>query len=412
MSRYLYEALDKGGKTVKGIIESINEETIIDKLKSMGYYPLRVVSHREKAEALDISALPIIRIFAHRIKLIHVVTFTRQFATLLDAGVPILRSLNIIYEQIDSVIFKEKISVITKDIESGSTLSEALAKHPKVFDKLYINMVRAGEIGGVLENVLNKIADILEKRQALINKIRSALAYPTVVLLIAATIVTFILIKIIPVFQNIFSQMSIELPYLTRMLVHASDVLLHKTIYLVIGGIVIYFLISKANKTKEGKFIFDTIKLKLPVFGNIFRKAAIVRFAGTLSTLITSGVPILQSLDIVRESSGNEVISKALVQVYNSVKDGETINEPLSKCPVFPTLVVQMIAIGEETGSIDFMLNKVSEAYERDVDNSVNSLASIIEPILLVFLGVIIGTIVVALYLPLIMLPIEIGRNN
>ncbi len=405
MNRYFYEALDKGGKTIKGIIESANEEIIIDRLKGMGYYPLKVCLHKDSQLNIDLSALPGIRIFTHRVKLAHIVTFTRQFATLLDAGVPILRSLYIIHEQVDSVIFKEKIAKIARDIESGVMLSEALAKHPNIFDNLYVNMVRAGEIGGVLEAVLNKIADFLEKRQAIMGKIRSALTYPFAVLTIAITIVTFIMVKIIPVFQNIFAQLNADLPFLTQMLINASDIILHKTFYIIMAAAAIFYTFKQINKTSSGKHCIDNIKLKMPVFGNLFRKAAIIRFAGTLSTLITSGVPILQSLDIVRDTSGNEVISRAVNKIYNSVKDGDTIYEPLSKCHVFPPLVVQMVAIGEETGMVDFMLTKVSEAYERDVDNAVNSLASIIEPLLLVCLGIIIGTIVIALYLPLIVLP-------
>lgn len=412
MAEYLYEALDKGGKQVKGVIDAANEEVIIEKLRGMGYYPLKVVAHKKKASEFDIFALPGIRKIAHRVKSKHIMTFTRQLATLIDAGLPILRSLFILTEQVESVVFKEKIQQIAKDIESGSSLSEGLAKHPKVFDKLYVNMVRAGEIGGVLEAVLNKIAEFLEKRQALAGKIRSALMYPMVVMILAGIIVTFILVKIIPKFQDIFTQLGAELPGLTMMLIHASDILLHKTHYVVIAGVALYFIYSKINKTREGKLLFDKIKLKLPVFGDLLRKTAITRFAGTLATLITSGVPILQALDIVRDTSGNEVIARAMEKVYASVKDGETIHEPLAECPVFPPLVVHMVAVGEETGAIDQMLVKVAEAYEREVDDTVNALTSILEPVLIVFLGVIVGVIVVALYLPLFSIPKVVGNSG
>ena len=388
------------------MIDAPNEEVIIEKLRGMGYYPLRVATHKAKASDFDLAALPGLKMVFHRIKTKHVMTFTRQLATLIDAGLPILRGLYILQEQVESVIFKEKIGQMAKDIESGSSLSEALAKHPKVFDKLYVSMVRAGEVGGVLEAILNRIAEFLEKRAALIGKVRSAMMYPVVVMLVAVLIVGFIVVKIIPKFTEIFLQLgAAELPPLTQALVDLSDLLMTKTwlVVLVVVGIVMAF--KYVYRTREGKYLIDRSLLKLPVFGVILRKVAIARFAGTLSTLITAGVPILQALDIVRETSGNEVISRAMTKVYNSVRDGETIHEPLRECKVFPPLVIHMVAVGEETGAIDQMLTKVAEAYEREVDDTVNALTSIIEPVLIVFLGIIIGVIVVALYLPLFTFP-------
>ncbi len=405
MAEFFYEALDKGGKQVRGIIDAANEDLIIEKLRNMGYYPLKVVQHKSKATDVDLFALPGIRNVMHRVKQKHVVTFTRQLATLIDAGLPILRSLFILTEQVESVVFKEKIQQIAKDIEGGSSLSEALAKHPKIFDNLYVNMVRAGEIGGVLEAVLNKIAYFLEKRQALKGKVKSAMMYPVVVSVLAILIVGFILWKIMPKFVDIFEQLGAELPALTQSLVTASDILRTKTLFVIIGAIAIFIVYKKINGTREGKHFFDRVTLKLPVLGDLVRKVAIARFAGTLATLVTSGVPILQALDIVRDTSGNEVVARAMDKVYQSVKDGESIHEPLSECAVFPPLVVHMVAVGEETGAIDQMLNKVAEAYEREVDDTVNALTSILEPLLIVFLGVIVGTIVIALYLPLFSIP-------
>jgi type IV pilus assembly protein PilC len=410
MAEYYYEALDKGGKQVRGTIDAANEEVIIEKLRNMGYYPLKVMVHKTSAATGDILALPGLRFIFHRVKTRHIMTFTRQLATLIDAGLPIIRSLMILQEQVESVIFREKINVIAKDIEGGSSLSEAMARHPKIFDNLYVNMVRAGEIGGVLEAVLNKIAEFLEKRAALISKVKSAMMYPVVVGGLAILIVGFILWKIVPKFVDIFSQMGAELPWLTRQLVAASEIVLHETWKIVLAAVLIYFIFSKINGTREGKYVFDRIQLKMPVLGLLLRKVAIVRFSGTLATLIQSGVPILQALDIVRDTSGNEVVSRAMDKVYNSVKDGESIHEPLRDCGVFPPLVVHMVAVGEETGAIDAMLNKVAEAYERDVNDTVNALTSILEPILIVFLGIIVGTIVIALYLPLFDLPKHIGK--
>jgi type IV pilus assembly protein PilC len=405
MPQFAYEALDKGGKQVKGVIEAQSEEVIIEKLRGMGFYPTKVVQHKTNAAEMDLLALPILRNIFHRIKTKHVMTFSRQLATLIDAGLPILRSLAILEEQVESVVFKAKIAEMSKDIESGSSLSEAMAKHNRVFDKLYINMVRAGEVGGVLEAVLNKVADFLEKRQALKGKVKSAMTYPVVVMVLAFGIVTFILVKIMPKFTEIFVQLGAELPWLTQKLVDASDIMINKTHYVVIGGVLFFFAFKYTYRTPQGKYIMDAASLKIIVFGELIKKVSIARFAGTLATLITSGVPILQAIDIVRETSGNEVVSRAMDQVYASVKDGESIHEPLAKCKVFPPLVVHMVAVGEETGAIDQMLNKVAEAYEREVDDTVNALTSILEPVLIVFLGVIVGTIVVALYLPLFNLP-------
>ena len=410
MPSFLYEALDKGGKQVKGIIDASSEEVIIEKLRGMGFYPTKVVQHKVSAGDVDILALPILRNIFHRITTKHVMTFTRQLATLIDAGLPILRGLSILTEQVESVVFRDKIHRMMKDIEAGASLSEALSKHPRVFDKLFVNMVRAGEIGGVLEKVLNKIADFLEKRQALKGKVKSAMTYPVVVMALAFGIVTFILVKIIPKFTEIFQQLGAEMPWLTQQLIDASDIMINKTHYVIIAGFAIYFSFKFTYRTAQGKYAIDAISLKLPVLGELMKKVAIARFAGTLATLIESGVPILQAIDIVRETSGNEVVTRAMDKVYLSVKDGETIHEPLSKCKVFPPLVVHMVAVGEETGAIDQMLIKVSEAYEREVDDTVDALTSILEPVLMVFLGVVVGTIVVALYLPLFDLPNQIGK--
>jgi len=405
MPEYLYEALDKGGKQVRGIIEAPTEDSIIEKLRGMGYYPLRVNLHHKKASEIDLLALPGLKIIFHRVKRKHVMTFTRQLATLIDAGLPILRSLRILEEQVESVVFKEIIAKIAKDIEGGSTLSDAMGKFPKVFDNLYVAMVRAGEIGGVLEAVLNRIAEFLEKRQAMIGKVRSAMMYPCVVMVIATLIVGFILVKILPKFNDIFAQLGADLPTPTQILINISNAITNHFFVVAICVILLIIAIRQINKTRPGKLFFDTTKLKLPVFGVIFLKVAIVRFAGTLSTLINAGVPILQAIDIVRETSGNEVISRAMEKVYNSIKDGETIHEPMREAKIFPPLVCHMVAVGEETGAIDQMLSKVAEAYSREVDDTISALTSIIEPVLIVFLGVIVGSIVICLYLPLFTIP-------
>lgn len=411
MAEFLYEALDKAGRQVRGIIDAGNEEIILEKLRDLGYYPLRISGHKKKAGQADLLALPGLRAIFHRVKSKHVMTFTRQLATLVGAGLPIIRCLTILREQVESSILKEKIALIGSDIESGASLSDAFARHPKLFDKLFVNMVRAGEIGGVLEVVLDKVAVFLEKRQMIISKVKSAMMYPAVVSGLATAIVAFILIKIIPKFTAIFTDLGASLPWPTQILVTASHILREQALWVAGAAVLLIVAIQRINRTKRGKYLFDRVKLKLPVFGSLFRKAAITRFASTLSTLITSGVPILQALDIVRDSSGNEVVARAVERVYQSVKDGETIYEPLSQCSVFPPLVYHMVAVGEETGAIDQMLNKVAEAYEREVQDMVDGLTALIEPLLVVFLGVLVGGIVIALYLPLFYLPGVIAKQ-
>jgi len=408
MAEYSYLALDRGGKQIKGVIDAPSQEAIIEKLRGMGYYPIEVGLHKAKASEFDVFALPGLRNIFGRVKRKHLTTFTRQLATLIDAGLPILRSLRILEEQTESAVFKIKIRQISEDIEGGSSLAEAMAKHPKVFDNLYVSMVRAGELGGVLEAVLNKVAEFLEKRAALVSKVRSALMYPVAVSIIATLIVGFILIFILPKFQDMYAQLGADkLPGPTEFLVAVSYALVHKMPMILLSVIAFVAIYARINKTREGKHVIDRIKLKLPIFGDLLRKVAIVRFAETLATLIHAGVPILHSLDIVRDTSGNEVVARAMDDVYESVKDGESIHEPLRESKVFPPLVVHMVAVGEETGAIDQMLNKVAEAYTREVDDTVEGLTSILEPMMIVVLGVLVGGIVICLYLPLF----ELGQH-
>lgn len=403
MAKFNYEALDKAGKTVRGAIEADSEDIIIERLRGMGYFPTKVTRVKIKVGQLDLGSLPVLSVIFGRIKTKHVSTFTRQLATLIEAGLPLLRSLNILEEQVESANLKKIIGQLARGIEAGSNLSDGLAQYPKVFSKLYVNMVKAGEIGGVLEVVLDRISIFLESSQALKSKIRSAMMYPIAITFVATVLVSGILIFIMPRFAGIYKELGAELPLPTQMLIEASRTLtepLRLTIFIssLIALVIAYRYV---NKTSNGKFYIDSAKLKMPVFGQLINKIAIARFASTLATLITSGVPILQALEIVRETSGNEVIARAMRQVHDSIREGESIHEPLSKFPVFPPLVVHMIAVGEETGALDTMLNKVAEAYEREVEDTVKGLTSLIEPILIVGLGCVVGFIVIALYLPL-----------
>jgi type IV pilus assembly protein PilC len=401
MALFEYKALDKTGKEIKGSGEAESEEAIVERLRGMGYFPTEVSEVRQKVGQLDLNELPIFKQIFGRVRFKDITVFTRQLATLIEAGLPLLRALNILEEQCESTQLKSILRDIGEEIEGGSTLSEGFAKYPRVFTKLYINMVRAGEIGGVLEAVLIRIATFLEKQQMLKAKVRSALMYPIAVSIMAAVIVSLILIFIVPRFEDIYSQLGGDLPFMTQILVEASDIIMNRW-YLVIAAVIIIIVAYRMiNKTSQGKFVFDTVKLKFPMLGTLVNKVAIANFARTLSTLINSGVPILQALEIVKDTSGNEVVARAMVEVHDSIREGESIHEPLSRYPVFPPLVVHMIAVGEETGAIDQMLTKVAEAYELEVDTTVDGLTSLIEPLLIIGLGVIIGFIVIALYLPM-----------
>jgi type IV pilus assembly protein PilC len=402
MTMFEYKALDKTGKEIRGSGEAESEESIVDRLRGMGYFPTDITEVRQSLGQRDLNELPVLKQLFGRVKQKHITVFTRQLATLIEAGLPLLRGLRIIEGQSESVQLRTVLADVSEEIEAGATLSEGLAKYPRVFSKLFINMVRAGEIGGVLEAVLARLAVFMEKAQAMKAKIRSAMMYPVVVSILAGIIVSLILIFIVPRFEDIYADIGADLPLMTQMLVTASEVIMHKWYFVLafIAFIVISYRMIK--KTERGRFVIDTVKLKFPLLGTLFNKTAIANFSRTLSTLLNSGVPILQALDIVRDSAGNEVISRAMVEVHDSIREGESIHEPLSRYPVFPDLVVHMIAVGEETGAVDKMLTKVAEAYELEVDTAVDGLTSLIEPLLIVMLGIVIGFIVIALYMPMI----------
>jgi type IV pilus assembly protein PilC len=407
MPTFQYKAMDKAGKEIRGKIEAGTEGVVVERLRSMGYFPTDV--KKLKAEGggeMNLEDMPGVKqlyrlITGGGVKLKTLTTFTRQLATLIGAGLPLLRSLQILMDQVESSNMKKALTKIAEEVESGATFSEALSHQPQVFKKLYVNMVKAGEIGGALEEILERLATYYEKAAALRSKVQSALYYPIAVIIISAGLVTVILLFIVPRFQELYEGAGAKLPGVTMILVNASYVIRYRAPY-VLGGIVLLVLVLwQINKTNAGKHILDVIKLKLPVFGNLIQKASVARFARTFSTLLDAGVPILQALVIVKDTAGNEVVARAMVKVHASIREGDTISEPMKECPVFPPLVVHMIAVGEETGAIDKMLAKVAEAYEREVDSAVDGLTALIEPLLIVFLGILIGFIVIALYMPL-----------
>lgn len=330
-----------------------------------------------------------------------IMVFTRQFAVMIKAGVPIVRALEILSEQSQSKAFKEVILTVTKNVETGSSLTDAISRRRKVFGKLYISMVRAGEAGGVLNTTLERIAQHLEKAEILKGKIKSAVAYPAVIFIVAIGAAFFLLTFIIPTYAQLFAGFGAELPTLTRMVIALSNFVKHNLVLLFGGVVALFFAVRVYVQTPAGRHRIDAFKLNLPLFGNLVRKTAIARFARTLSTLTASGVPVLSGLEITATTSGNKIIEDAVLRARESISGGKTIFEPLKESKIFPPLVTNLIRIGEESGSLGEMLEKVADFYESEVDSAVATLTSLIEPVTIVFLGGVIGVILVSMYLPL-----------
>jgi type IV pilus assembly protein PilC len=414
MSTFAYRAMDRSGKEIRGQIEASTEEVVIDRLRGMGYFPTEVKKAKDTVGNVALEDIPGIKQFMKlltrgKVPLKQMMPFTRQLAVLIGAGLPILRGIRILSEQSESANLKEALRGIADEIESGNTLSEGMAKYPSVFNRLFVNMIRAGEIGGALEQVLDRLAIFAEKSAAIKSKVKAAMWYPIFVMVIAGTILTGILIFIVPQFVDIYKELHAELPGMTQVLIKASDVALnHFWVVIIIMGFVVAIW-KFLRRYDWGLYGTDMFILHLPVMGKILQKAAVARWARTFATLLEAGVPILQTLIIVKDTAGNEVVARAVMEVHNSIKEGETISEPLKKFSVFPPLVVHMVAVGEETGAIDTMLTKVAEFYEREVDDAVDGLAKLIEPLLIVVLGGIIGFVVIALYMPVFSLVDAIG---
>lgn len=405
MPAYSYRAMDRAGKEIKGQIEASTEEVVIDRLRGMGFFPTEVKRAKDSVGEISLEEMPGIKQFMKiltrgKVPLKAIMPFTRQLAVLVGAGLPLLRSLRILSEQTDSANLREALLGISAEIESGNTLSEGMAKFPKVFDRLFVNMIRAGEIGGALEQVLERLAIFAEKSAAIRSKVKSAMFYPIFAGGISTVLLVGIMGWVVPNFVGVYEELGAELPAMTQLLIDISDLIVYRY-WAVVMMLVFFMMVWKiVRKYDWGLLATDSFKLKLPIFGKILQKASIAKWARTFATLLEAGVPILQTLTIVKDTSGNEVVARAVLEVHNSIKEGETISEPLKKYSVFPPLVTHMVAVGEETGSIDQMLVKVAEFYEREVDDAVDGLSKLIEPLLIVFLGGIIGFIVIALYLP------------
>ena len=398
MPQFRYVAKDNAGKTATGIVEATDRKGAIDILRKK---ELVIVSlEEEKAKAGFLSGISISP-FSKKVDIDDMVVFSRQLTTMIESGIPLVNAMDILGEQMEKSFFKQVIFRIRDDIEAGASFSEAISKEKRIFSPLFVNMVRAGESSGTLDEILDRLATYLEKTSALQKKVKSALVYPAVVMAMAVFVTLLLIIKVIPVFKEIYSGFGAALPGPTLALILVSD-FVRKYFFIGVIFIVFFvFILARLIKTEKGGYFFDRLKLRLPVFGPLIKKVAISKFTRTFSTLIKSGVPILNSLDIVGKTSGNLVVEKAVEKVKANVRDEENIADPLARSGIFPPMVVRMISVGEKTGELEKMLSKVSEFYDAQVDAAVSGLTSLIEPLIIAFLGVVIGTIVICMFLPI-----------
>lgn len=402
MPAFQFVVKDQEGKTIQGTQESVDLNTLVASLRQQGYLIIRVSESKPKLSLFSGKSASGKR--RGWIRSDELVIFSRQLATMVEAGVPLVQSLNILAEQSESVSMQNVVMALHNEVEGGKSLSEALEKHKKVFSTLFVSMVRAGESSGSLDEILDRLATYIEKTNTLQKKIKSALVYPIVVASMAFIVTYCMLTWVIPKFAGIFTSLNAPLPLPTRILIELSNFLRHYSLYAGLGGVGVFILFARLIHTKTGRLWFDRRKLKLPLFGPLFLKVAVSKFTRTLSTLLKSGVPILTALEIVSKTAGNAQIEQVVGEVRNSIKEGESISAPLSKKKVFPPMVVRMVAIGEETGELDKMLTKIADFYDVQVDTAVDGLTSIIEPLIIAFLGVVIGSIVIAMFLPILTL--------
>jgi type IV pilus assembly protein PilC len=398
MAVFRWQGISPRGDTIGGEMEAATRDAVLARLRSQRIQPIPT-KIRERGKGLDKDiAIPG---FGESIKTKDVVVFTRQLGTMIDAGLPIVQCLDILAMQADKKKFRGIIRQLKEDVESGSTFTEALRKHPKIFDDLFVNMISAGEIGGILDTILQRLSQYMEKAMKLKAKIKGAMIYPATIVTVAAGVTTVLLIWVIPVFAELFTSFGQALPAPTQFVINLSNFTIAYFPYMIVLAIATAIGLRQAYKTEQGRLAMDRAILQAPVFGDLIRKSSIARFTRTLSTLVSSGVPILDSLLITAKTSGNKVVERAILATRLSISEGNSISEPLVQSKVFPPMVCQMIAVGESTGALDAMLQKIAEFYEDEVDNMVNNLTTLMEPLVILFLGIIIGGLVISMYLPI-----------
>lgn len=402
MPVFVWEGRNRNGTVRKGEYEAVNETVAMAHLRGQQLMGVKV---KLKGFSINLGDIT----FGAKVTTKELVVFTRQFATMIDAGLPLVQCLEIIASQMENKHFKKILYQVKDDVESGATFADSLRKHKAVFDTLYVNLVAAGEVGGILDTILNRLAAYLEKMDKLMRQIKGAMVYPTTVLVVAIIVVAAMLVWVIPVFEQMFSDFGGTLPAPTQVVINISEFLRHYLLYM-IGGIALAIAgIKRYYQTNQGRKLIDQVLLKAPIFGPLIQKVAVARFSRTLGTMLSSGVPILDALDVVAKTAGNKIVELEVYKARESISAGKTIAEPLSESKVFPPMVVQMVAVGESTGAMDAMLSKIADFYEDEVDVAVAALTSMLEPLLMVFLGTTVGGLLIAMYLPIFKIAETVG---
>ncbi len=401
MPTYTWEGKSNLGEIKKGELVADNLVIARLQLRKLNITPGRILEKKEKSAQKTA--------IRKKISTKSIVVFTRMFATMINAGLPMVQCLNILAAQQENPAFAKVITRVKGDVESGLSLSEGLKKHPKIFDQLYTNLVDAGEAGGILDVILSRLSSYIEKAEKLKKKIKGAMVYPAVVTGVAVVVTMVILIFVIPIFEKMFSEVGQALPVPTQFVITLSRFMSKNIIFMILGAVGLVFLLRRLYATEKGKYFIDDLMLKLPIFGILLRKAAVAKFTRTFGTMVSSGVPILEALEIVAKSAGNKVVEKAIYNARESISQGKSISEPLAESGVFPPMVTQMIGVGEASGELDTMLNKIADFYDDEVDAAVTTLTSMMEPIMMVVLGGVVGGLVVAMYLPIFKMGEAIG---
>lgn len=406
MPKFAYEGMTAKGEARKGSVEAPSEQAAREALRAQ---KINVKSVKAQAAGSISFNIPTPAFMQPKVTTRDLVIFTRQFATMIDSGLPLVQCLEIQAQQAANPTFRAQLAVIKDAVETGSTFADALRKFPDTFDELFQNLVAAGEVGGILDTILARLAAYIEKAEKLKRQIKGAMSYPAIVIVVSAGVVSLLLLKVVPTFEEMFAEFGSALPAPTQFVIDLSKWLQANFLFIVGGILAVFYGLRAMYKNKKGRLYIDSFMLKLPVFGDLLTKVAVARFCRTMGTMISSGVPILEGLDICARTSGNKVIENAIFKVRDSISEGRTIAEPLTESKVFPSMVCQMISVGEATGALDVMMNKIADFYEEEVDQAVENLTSMMEPLIMAFLGIVIGGLVIAMYMPIFTMAGNIG---